>query len=239
MTRSRRHARRQDPQPPGTQPPGTQPPSVPPRDPRLALFGQGRRGDLARGSRWLAARASRASRPEVLSQATDDELLGVGRAWKALEIWAYNGKLAIVRELIARHPLNERGDPAEAAGGLPDEWDPRLHHEVAAALGISIVAAGKLVNLTWTLDTRLPGIRGALQEGLLDPARARMIAEETGVLDNEALFAKAEALILAGLGDCRTWSDLLRLVQRAVVMADPDGARKRREKAEREHARIR
>jgi hypothetical protein len=73
----------------------------------------------------------------------------------------------------------------------------------------------------------------------LDPPRVRMIAEETSVLEDEVLFAKAEKIILAGLAGCRTWSDLERLVQRAVITADPDGARKRREQAEREHARIR
>ncbi|MCW2934430.1 MAG: hypothetical protein JWM19_5392 [Actinomycetia bacterium] len=210
-----------------------------PRDPRLQLFGQGQRGDAAPGSAWLAAQASDVSRPEVLDLATDDELLGIGRAWKSLETWTFAGKLAVVRELITRYPLNDRDEPGPKAGGLPDQWDPRLYHEVAAALGISLVAAGKLVNLTWTLDARLPGIRTALDDNRLDPLQVRTIVDETGVLDDEDMFTKAEAIILAGLPGCRTWSDLARLVQRAVIMVDPDGARKRREKAEREHARIR
>ena len=206
---------------------------------RLGLFGQGRRADRAHGSRWLAVRTASVSRPEVLRQATADELLGIGRAWKALETWTFCRKLAVVRELIRRHPLHERGEPGAAAGGLPDEWDPRLHHEVAAALGISLVAAGKLVNLAWTLVARLPGIGKALEHNLLDPPRVRMIADETSVLDDGPVVARAEAIVMAGLKGCRTWSDLQRLVQRAVIMADPDGARKRREQAEREHARIR
>ena len=48
-----------------------------------------------------------------------------------------------------------------------------------------------------------------------------------------------EKIILAGLAGCGTWSDLERLVQRAVITADPDGARRRRDKAQREHARLR
>jgi hypothetical protein len=209
------------------------------RDLRLELFGQGRRADRARGSRWLAAQAGGVSRPEVLEQATADELLGIGRAWKALETWTFARKLGVVRELIRRHPLNERDEPGTAAGGLPDEWDPRLHHEVAAALRISLPAAGRLVNLAWTLEARLPGIGKALEDNQLDPPRARMIVDETSVLEDEALFARVEKVILAGLPGCRTWSDLERLVQRAVITVDPDGARRRREKAEREHARIR
>jgi hypothetical protein len=47
----------------------------------------------------------------------------------------------VVRELIRRCPVNERYEADEACG-LPEEWDPRLHHEIAAALGISTAAAG-------------------------------------------------------------------------------------------------
>ena len=208
------------------------------RDQRLADFAQGRWGDTARPSGWLALQVGDVSRPEVLGEATGDELLGVGRAWKSLEGWCFTGKLAVVRELIRKYPLHERDEPGPAAGGLPDEWDPRLHHEVAAALGISVVAAARLVSLAWTLDARLPGIGKAAEAGRLDPARVRMIADETSVLDREDLFAKAEAIILAGLARCKTWSDLERLVQRAVITVDPGGARKRRERAEREDARI-
>jgi uncharacterized protein DUF222 len=214
------------------------------RDQRLEEFAQGRWGDAARPSSWLASgwlalQASDVSRPEVLAEATGDELLGVGRAWKSLETWSFCGKLAVVRELIRRFPLNEDDEPGAEAGGLPDEWDPRLHHEVAAALGISVVAAGKMVNLAWTLEARLPGISEALADGRLDPGRVKMIVDETAVLDREDLFGRAEAIILAGLRGCKTWSDLQRLVQRAVITVDPDGARRRRERAEREDARVR
>ena len=133
------------------------------RDQRLELFAQGGWADRAGGSGWLALQTGDVSRPEALERALDDKLLGIGRAWKALETWIFCGKLAVVRELIRRYPLNERDEPGAAAGGLPDEWDPRLHHEVAAALGISLVAAGRLVNLAWTLEARLPRIGKALK----------------------------------------------------------------------------
>ena len=212
------------------------------RDQRLETFAQGQWADKAPGSGWLALQAGDVSRPEVLAQALDDELLGIGRAWKAVETWAFAQKLAVVRELIRRYPLHERGEPGTEAGGpggLPDEWDPRLHHEVAAALGISLVAAGKLVNLTWTLDTRLRGTGQALAGGRLDPGQVRLIADETAILDDEAMLARAEEIILAGLAGCATWTALQRLAQRAVLTVDPEGARRRREKAEREHARLR
>jgi len=208
------------------------------RDLRLAVFGQGGWADRVRGSGLLALQADDASKPEALREATADEVLGIGRAWRALETWAFARKLDLVRELIRRYPANERYEVDQACG-LPEEWDPRLHHEVAAALGISTVAARKLVDLAWTLDSRLPGIGQALEENKLDPGRVKLIVAETSVLDREDLFAKVQEIILAGLGKARTWMDLLRLLQGAVITVDPEGAEKRRLKAEREDARIR
>jgi hypothetical protein len=156
------------------------------RDQRLEEFAQGRWLDQARPSGWLALQVCDVSRPESLGQATGDELLGIGRAWKSLETWSFTGKLAVVRELIRRYPLSERDEPGSASGGLPDEWDARLHHEVAAALGISVVAAGKLVSLAWTLDSRLPGISAALDERL---AEAALTPEESAKLLTEAVDA--------------------------------------------------
>jgi hypothetical protein len=205
------------------------------RDHWLRLFGQGGWADTAPGSGWLALQAHTVSRPELLRKATSDEVLGIGRAWKALETWTFARKLTVVRELIRRRPLDERWEP----GGLPGEWEASLHHEIAAALGISTVAAGKLARLAWTLDTRLRGIGQALEDNRLDPARVKLIADETSVLEDETLYPRAEQIILDGLPSCRTWGALQRLVQRAVITVDPDGARRRREQAEREHARLR
>src|SRR5215469_9447381 len=100
------------------------------RDQRLQGFAQGQWADVAGPSGWLALQAGDVSRPEVLGGATDEELVGVGRAWKALETWSFTGKLAVVRELIRRYPLNEHDEPGAEARGLPADWDPRLHHEV-------------------------------------------------------------------------------------------------------------
>ena len=208
------------------------------RDQRLQWFAQGRQADVAPGSGWMAQQAGDVTRPEVLEQATDDEVLGIGRTWKALETWCFTQKLAVVRELVRRYPLLPPDDPGVPDGGLPGEWDPRLHHEVAAALGISVPAAARLARVAWTLDCRLPGTGRALAGSKLDPGGVRMIVDEASVLEREALFARAEQIILAGLARCKTWADLQRLVQRAVITADPDGARKRREQAEREHARV-
>ena len=89
------------------------------RDQRLETFAQGRCADRAPGSGWLALQAGDVSRPEILAQATDDEVLGIGRAWKSVEAWAFARKLAVVRELVTRYPLHDRDDPGTGAGGCP------------------------------------------------------------------------------------------------------------------------
>ena len=195
---------------------------------RLPLFAQGGRLDGAKPGAWLAIAVSGASRPDTVAYATDDEALGILRKWRSLESWSASGKLAVARELIRRHP----------APGNPADWARELEHEISAALGISLVGARKLLRLAWSLEARLPGVGQALTEDRVDFARAKMIVEETDVLLDPALLASAEEMILAGLAKSRTWSDLLRLVQRAVIAVDPEGAEKRRKQAEREHARV-
>jgi hypothetical protein len=208
------------------------------RDSRLPLFAQGRSGDRAVPNGWQVTVLSDVSGPDgSCPGATDDEVFGILGQWGSVDSWVEERKLAVVRELIRRRP-----DP-EAAGevtdsGLPAEWDDDLAREVSLQLGTSVVGARKLIHRAWSLKARLPRIGEALGNGRLDPGQARMIVEETDVLADPAHLAQAERIILAGLARCKTWMDLLRLVQRAVCMVDPEGARTRREKAERDHARV-
>jgi hypothetical protein len=200
------------------------------RDARLALFAQGRPGGPPEPDAWLTSVLDEVSGPDRRCEgATDDEALGIASGWAAVESWAFAAKLAVVRELIRRRP------------GLDD--DPQcqreLEHEVSAELGISPTAAGKLLHLAWALEARLPRIGAALAAGHLDRGQVRMIVDETDVLTGPAHLAAVQERILAGLADCKTWAALQRLVALAVCTVDPDGARKRREYAERENARVR
>ncbi|HEX4834432.1 MAG TPA: DUF222 domain-containing protein [Trebonia sp.] len=168
---------------------------------------------------------------------TDDAVFGVLGRWAAVEGWVAGRKLAVARELIRRRP-DEEGDGTATGSSLPWEWDDRLAHEVALELRMSVPAARKLLGAAWALEARLPGIGQALDEGQLDLGRVKMVVEETSVLLEPEHLARAEEIILAGLDRCRTWAELLRLVQRAVVTVDPEGAARRREKEERENARV-
>jgi hypothetical protein len=78
----------------------------------------------------------------------------------------------------------------------------------------------------------------ALDAGVIDYVKAKIIAAETSVLDDEHLAAAEEMILAAGLAG-KTPGQVARIAARAVVTADPDGARRRREEAERENARVR
>jgi hypothetical protein len=78
------------------------------RDPRLAEFASDGGRDALVPSGRLALVADEVSGPERhCPGATDDELVGLLRAWAAVESWAAGAKLGVIAELIRRdagHP---------------------------------------------------------------------------------------------------------------------------------------
>src|SRR5262249_11610212 len=206
------------------------------RDPLLAAFARGGPGDGCPPGAALAVTLEELSGPRWRCDgATDDELIGLLGRWQAVESWAAAGKLGVVRELIRRRAVFTPG--TVTAGGLPEVWDEGTEHEVAAELGMSLSAADKLVSLAWTLQARLPGIGGKLADGTIDSLRAKIIADELSVLDEQAA-AQAEAMIVDELAGKTPWQ-VGKLAAQAACTIDPDGARKRRERAERDEARVR
>jgi Domain of unknown function (DUF222) len=165
---------------------------------------------------------------------SDDEAFEVLGRWDALESWCASAKLGVVRALIRRRALAGFG-PVQP-GGLPQAWQPDLTEEVALELGISKRAADALIDLAWALEARLPLTAAALDAGVISASKARIIAEETGVLTDQDAAA-AEALV-AGRWAGRTHGQLGQLIARAVVTVDPEGAAKRREQAQKEDARV-
>jgi len=211
---------------------------APGRDPRLAWFGEDAAGDTCRPSAALATVVEELSGPQWrCAGATDEELIGLLGRWDALASWAEAGKLGVVRELLRRRA--HQGLPGTVPsmhGDLPDRWDEGTAHEVSAALSISLRSADNLTCFAWDLQARLPGIGAALAAGTLTPLKARIVSGELKVLDDEQA-AEAEKLILDRL-DAQTPAQLGRLAAQVVCAVDPDGAAKRRRRAEREEARV-
>jgi len=165
---------------------------------------------------------------------SDDEAFDVLGRWDALESWCASAKLGVVRTLIRARPVPGFG-PKEP-GGLPQAWQPYLTEEIALELGISKRAADALIGLAWDLEARLPLTARALDAGVISLGKARIIADATAVLTDE-LAAAAEALLAGRLAGA-THGQIAQLIARAVVTVDPDGARKRREQAQQDDARV-
>ncbi|HEY2518470.1 MAG TPA: DUF222 domain-containing protein, partial [Streptosporangiaceae bacterium] len=186
--------------------------------------------DASAPSGSLAGLADAATRGGRLAELDDDELIGVLRAWHQLESWCASGLLTAVAELARRRPAD--GTPAAAPGTFPAQLSEFISDEIAAALTLTSRTAGACQDLALDLATRLPGTAKALQEGILDRAKARLIAESTRVLTDEQARA-TEAQILPRAGQ-QTTGQLRAAVTRAVLATDPEAAARRREEAQKD-----
>jgi hypothetical protein len=192
--------------------------------------------DRPRPSVAQAARLARvAGRDRRYAGRADAEVMLALGEWGALESWVCAQKIAAAQEMIRRRP-DRRALTAAAPGGadaaadaLPAVWDRTLGEELALELSCSVYSGLALAELSYALRSRLPLTAAALEDGTLDLGKVRLIASETAVLsDEQARAAEAE---IAGQWDGLTWGELRDLVTAAVINADPDGARKRREEA--------
>ena len=163
-------------------------------------------------------------------RASDDQLIGVLRAWDRLESWTAARKLAVIAELIRRRPAP--GCEPDGPAAMPTGWGKFCGDELAAATAASAQAADKTLTLAHDLITRLPGTARALHEGTISLYKARLIAEATHILD-PAEAAAAEALILRGAAG-KTPGQLRVAIARAVTAVNPAAAQARREKAQRD-----
>ena len=168
---------------------------------------------------WLPGLAARAG--AVVDRVSDDELVGVMRAWRRLSSWVAAGEAAAVAELVARRQAQvEAGSDAHLAEHVTDE--------VAAALTLTGRAAGVVADFAVAL-VRLPVTRAALAGGVIDRARAAVIADETSCLSDGHAAAVETAVI--GRAGAQTSGQLRVAARRAVLAADPAAARNRRREA--------
>jgi Domain of unknown function (DUF222) len=171
---------------------------------------------------WLATDAE--------DQLEDGALIGVAASYRRLASWAQAGELAAVAELASRSAraderigTDKQGRPAR----LPDE----ACAQVSLGLTMSHSSATWWSDLAVTLRWRLPATGAALRSGEIDLGRARAIAEATALLDDEKA-RKVEDRVLPGAGN-QTMAQLRAALRRAVITADPRGAERRRQEAER------
>ncbi len=211
------------------------PGGVPPvRDPRLAEFASDEGRDALVPSGRLALVADEVSGPERRCPgATDDELVGLLRAWATIESWAAGGKLGVIAELIRR---DGAAPQVGCHADLPDQWSASLRHELAAAMACSVQSAETTAWLAWEQQARLRGIGALLTDGTLTFGKARAVVDTFKYLaDGDA--ARAEALITDQLAG-KTYTQVLRLAEQAALTVDPELAGRRREQAQRKDARV-
>jgi hypothetical protein len=194
---------------------------------RAAAFGTGMCLDVMPACPDLVLLADRAAGPgDSYAGASDDELIGVLCAWDRTESHAHARKLAAVTELRRRRAAIEPPASGREPGSRDEDF---LADEIAHALGESRRAADGLAAVAEALDGKLPGTRAALLDGIISPAKARIIATGTALLDDgEARAAEDKVLDRAGR---ITPGSLRDAIARAVMEVAPEKAKKRRENA--------
>ncbi|MDQ2875822.1 MAG: DUF222 domain-containing protein, partial [Actinomycetota bacterium] len=165
-----------------------------------------------------------------LKELESGALPGVAASYRRQASWAQAGELAAIAELASRSAaaddkigVDDEGRPSQ----VPDE----AMAQVSLALAMTRFGASWWTDLAVTLTWRLAATGAALAAGDIDLARARLIAEATGMLDGDTARAvETQVLPSAGMD---TTSRLRALLRRAVIAADPAGADRRRQEAER------
>jgi Domain of unknown function (DUF222) len=177
---------------------------------------------------WLSVAAAAAGRLD------ENELAGVATAARQLSSWVQACELAAVAQIASRAAA---ADPkiGVSADGRPGRVCRDALGQVALALSLTHYGAEWWADLGVTLAWRLPATGAALASGAIDLYRARLIAEATSVLGEDAARA-VEQQELPGAG-ARTAAELRARLRRAVIAADPAGAEERRKNAER-HAKV-
>ena len=221
----------------GTPPPASGPRfRIPPRPvpTRLAEFAWDDSRDGPVPSGRIALLVDELSGPGRRCPGADgDELVGLLRAWAAIESWAAGAKLGVIREIMRREAPPS---PGSDHGDLPEMWSASLRYELSGALACSTQSAETTASLAWQLGARLPRMGARLDDGTLTSPKARAVAETFQLLtDPDA--AAAEAMIAGQLAG-KTYTQVQRLAEQAALTVDPGMAERRREHAQKNYARV-
>ncbi len=120
-------------------------------------------------------------------------------------------------------------NPAQVELFVPEAAVSLAASEIAAALRIAPVTAGIRVRDAETMTTVLAPTLTALEGGVLDRGKARVIAEHCAPLAPEQA-ATVQHLVLRRAADLSN-SELREVTGQAVITVDPDGAADRHEQA--------
>src|ERR1700722_6045406 len=161
------------------------------------------------------------------------EIIGAVRAAAALESLWSAAKLGLIRAAIRE---DDDGLGGGYHGDLPDEWSRSLTTDIALALSMSPVSAGKLMQTAWDLGALLPGIGALLEDGTLTYPKARAVSDALELLSEEDKTT-AEAMIAPQLGG-KTFGQVDKIAAQAAITVDPGLAERTREHAERNRARV-
>ncbi len=178
---------------------------------------------------WLGVAAATARGLE------ENELAGVAIAARRLASWAQSAELAAVAQITARAAAADPKIGVEA-DGRPTRVCRDAVGQVEMALRLTHYGAEDWADLAVMLTWRLAATGAALAAGRVDLDRARKIAEATSVLPEELARAVEEQILPKAPG--LTKAQLAERLGRAVIAADPAGAERRRQQAER-HADVR
>jgi hypothetical protein len=159
-----------------------------------------------------------------LAGLSDDELIGVLRAWRRQTSWAQARELAAITELARRRPAD--GTPPGRPGQLPGNVSEFTADEVALALTLTRRSAGAQLDMALALADR-PATAAALEAGTIDLLKVRVIIDGVAGLAPEHATAVEATVLPEAPG--MTSGQLRAAVADAVLAADPDAARKQRE----------
>ena len=120
-------------------------------------------------------------------------------------------------------------DPDQVARYIPEAAATLAEAEVAAALRIPCRTAGIRVTEAGTMTGTLAPTLTALEHGVLDRAKARVIADHCRPLTPDQTQDLQE-LVLPDAGALTT-SELREVAGQAVIIVDPDGAENRHQQA--------
>lgn len=130
-------------------------------------------------------------------------------------------QLATVLNLIQHSPPGD-ADAPPVRSEQPHGW---AEVEIAAKLHWTAGKAGYELRLAHHLR-RLPAVREALAQGVIDLPRARIFVDTLACLEDEPARRVAEQVIARGAGQCNTRQLSARL-RRAVIADDPTAAARR------------